>query len=48
MAAGYAFSAVVRDQENIYALPASGGTRRAITHTQGQAGDYDPAWQPAR
>lgn len=38
-----AFSAVVGGEQNIYALRVSGGTRRAITHTGGRSGDYDPA-----
>jgi Tol biopolymer transport system component len=43
-----AFSITRNDFQDIYAMPASGGRPRAITHGPSGGGNFDPAWQPDR
>jgi Tol biopolymer transport system component len=41
-----AFSMVRRGVQDIYAIPAFGGSLRAITHGPRAGGNFEPAWQP--
>lgn len=41
-----AFSTVRNGFQDIYAMPASGGSPHAITHGPPAGGNFEPAWQP--
>jgi TolB protein len=41
-----AFSAVREDRQDVFAVPAAGGTSHRITDSPAGAGSYQPAWRP--